>query len=329
MIALVTGASGFIGRHLTEKLLARGHEVRGLVRDPARMGGFEHPRLTLVTGDLTRPESLVEAARGVNAIFHLAAALRARTDHDYEAINARGTRAVVQALQAAAATGPNRAPRLVYVSSLAAGGPAPEGRPVRADDPPHPISMYGRTKLAGEAVIREEIGNLPWTILRPPAVYGPRERDVLLVFKLVHRGFMPLIGSGRQPLPMIHVADLVEAIALAGEKAASGTTWYVTDGDLRDYRGVMEALARALGVRPLRVHVPLWIVSLAGAIGQFLYDVTGRPMIVNRDKARELRAPSWACDADPIRRELGFQPRFDLDQGLADTVRWYRENGWL
>lgn len=329
MIALVTGASGFIGRHLVEKLLAHGHEVRGLVRDPARMGGLEHPRLTLHSGDLTRPESVAAAARGVDAIFHLAAALRARSDSDYDAVNARGTRAVVDALKAAAAAGPNRAPRLIYVSSLAAAGPADQGRPLKADDPPRPISMYGRTKLAGETIIRQEVGDLPWTVVRPPVVYGPRDKDVFLLFKMARRGVLPIIGDGRQPMPMIHVTDLVEAIALAGEKADSGTIWYATDGDIHDNAGIMEALARAMGVaKPKRVHVPIWFIALAGNVGQLIYDVTGRPMVINRDKVREIKAPSWACDDEPIRR-LGYRPTLNLAAGLADTVRWYRENGWL
>lgn len=332
MKALVTGASGFIGGHLVRKLLERGHEVHALVRKTSRLDGFDRSRVTLHEGDLTRPETVKDAVRGMDVVFHLAAALRARTKADYQSTNADGTRAVVEAVIGAAAMRDGVAcPKLVYLSSLAAGGPSYDGVPVSAEGEPRPISDYGRTKLAGENIIRERLGGtgLPWVILRPPPVYGPRDKDVFNLFKVVKSGLLPLVGRGDQKVPMVHVDDLAMATVLAGESSVSGRVYYVTDGDLRSFREVLEAMAKALGVRPLRLSVPPAIVSVVGSLGQMFSDLTGRPVIVNRDKVAEMRAPHWCCDNEPIVRELGFVPRFSLDAGLADAVAWYRANKWL
>lgn len=325
MRALVTGATGFIGGHLVDRLLEAGHAVTALVRDPARLGRrAADPRVTVRQGDLTVPESLVDAARDADVVYHLAAALRARSDDDYDAINARGTEAMVAAVRAA----PTQ-PKLVYVSSLAAGGPSPGTRVLSGNEQPQPISSYGKTKLAGETIIRRSMGDQPWLILRPPPVYGPREKDMFLLFSTVNRGFMPLPGNGSQVLPMLHVADLVEALIRAGERPITGHTWYITDGGLYPFRDIMRGIATALDKKPLCINVPFWVLALSGSFGQWIYDTTGRPMAINNDKVIEIRAPAWRCDPTPAFRGLDFAPRFSLAAGLADTARWYRDNGWL
>ncbi|HEX7878867.1 MAG TPA: NAD(P)-dependent oxidoreductase [Candidatus Eisenbacteria bacterium] len=326
MKALVTGATGFIGGHLVEALLDRGHEVVALVRDPARLGPLrDHPRVTSTIGDITKPETINAASFDVDVVYHLAAALRARNDADYAAINTRGTEAIARAVAAA----PSR-PRLVYVSSLAAGGPSPGDSVLVGTETPHPVSSYGRTKLAGEAVIRKVLGKEhPWLMFRPPPVYGPRDKDVFLLFKTVNGGVLPIPGDGGQVLPMLHVADLAEALVLAGTSESAGHTWYITDGGLYPFRDVLSALARALNRKPLRLNVPMWILRIGGSIGQWLYDTTGRPMALNNDKVIEIEAPAWRCDPTPAFRALNFTPRWSLDEGLAQTARWYRENGWL
>jgi nucleoside-diphosphate-sugar epimerase len=321
----VTGATGFIGGHLVEALLERGHDVIALVRDPARLGALrDHPRVTAVTGDITKADTLGPAVRDADVVFHLAAALRARSDADYDAINTRGTEAVARAVAAA----PSR-PKLVYVSSLAAGGPSPGDSVLVGTETPRPISSYGRTKLAGETVIREILADRPWLIFRPPPVYGPRDKDIFLLFRAVNRGVLPIPGDGSQVLPMLHVADLAEALVMAGMSDASGHTWYLTDGGLYPFRDVLSALARALNRKPLRLNVPMWMIRIGGSVGQWLYDTTGRPMALNDDKVIEIEAPAWRCDPTPAFRALNFAPRWKLEDGLAQTARWYRENGWL
>jgi nucleoside-diphosphate-sugar epimerase len=328
MKCLVTGASGFIGGHLVPRLLQGGHEVHALLRKTSRLDAFDAATITRHEGDLTRPETLREAVSGMDCVFHLAAVLRARTPAEYLAVNAEGTRAVAEAVRDESARR-GRPVRLVYLSSLAAGGPSLDGRPVSPDDVPHPISDYGRTKLAGEIVIRDTLGDSAWVALRPPPVYGPRDRDVLNLFKLLKTGILPLIGGGAQKIPMIHVSDMAEVATLAANSPVSGKVYYVTDGDLKTFRETLEAMAKALNVRPLPIRIPLPVIGAVGALGQFFSDLTGRPVILNRDKAAEVMAPDWSCDDGPARRELGYTPRYNLEQGLADTVAWYRRERWL
>jgi nucleoside-diphosphate-sugar epimerase len=323
--ALVTGATGFIGGHLVEALLERGHEVVALVRDPAKLGALkDHPRVSTIIGDITKPETINADGFAVDVVYHLAAALRARSDADYDAINTRGTEAVARAVKDAATK-----PKLVYVSSLAAGGPSPGDSVLVGTEPPHPISSYGKTKLAGETVIKEILGPERWLILRPPPVYGPRDKDIFLLFRAVSRGLLPVPGKGEQVLPMLHVADLAEALVLGGASEAAGHTWYITDGGLYPFKDVLTALARALDKRPLRLNVPFWLIRIGGSIGQWLYDTTGKPMAINDDKVVEIVAPAWRCDPTPAFRALNFAPRWTLDEGLAQTARWYRDNKWL
>lgn len=330
MKALVTGASGFIGGHVVRALLARGHEVHALVRPTSRIEGFDPAAVTLHQGDVTAAASVAEAARGMDVLFHFAALIKARDDAEYEAVNMGGTRHVVAAL-AGAAPGA----RLVYCSSLASGGPMRGTRPVSANDRPQPISAYGRTKLAGETLIRAALGEHGWTILRPPPVYGPRDRDVYLLFKTLKKGLMPYPGRGAQPLPMVHVEDLAHATVLAGERTGEagapppGRIYYVTDGDLRTFRGVLETMAKVLGVRPLRVGTPVAVMEFLGLVSQAWGKATGQAVLLTPDKIAEVKAIGWACDDAPIRRELGYRERYRLEAGLAMTAEWYRSKGWL
>lgn len=325
MKALVTGASGFIGGHLVAQLLERGHEVHALVRRTSRLDGFDPGSVRLHYGDVTDGVALAEAARGVDTVYHFAGLIRARSAAEYDAVNFGGTRHAATALQGAAPGA-----RLVYCSSLAAGGPMPDGRAVRAEDPPRPLSAYGRTKLKGEEIVRETLGPARWSILRPPPVYGPRDRETLTLFKSLKRGLMPYPGDGSQLVPMIHVEDLARATILAGERPeADGQVYYATDGDLHSFRGVLETLAQVMGVRPLRFGAPVGLLELIGFVSQAFGALTGRAVLLSRDKIAEIKAPGWACDDTPLRRDLGFAPRYRLAEGLAMTARWYREWKWL
>ena len=166
-------------------------------------------------------------------------------------------------------------------------------------------------------------------MFRPPPIYGPRDKDVFLLFRSVNRGVVPLPGGGTQVLPMLHVADLAEALVRGGERQVAGHTWYITDGELYTFRAILDAMATALGKKPIRFNVPWWMLKLGGSIGQWLYDTTGKPMVINDDKVDEIIAPAWRCDPTPAFRALDFTPRFDLETGMADAVRWYREHRWL
>jgi dihydroflavonol-4-reductase len=321
---LVTGATGFIGSHLVEALLARGHEVICTVRptsDPRWIAGTgaEVQRVGLDDG-----EGLGRALRGVTHVYHVAGALGGARAAELLRVNRDLTRSLI-----AACAGCDRPPRFLYVSSLAAAGPSPPGGAVSEEMPPRPVSPYGRSKLAGERAVAAFAGVVPATIVRPPVVYGPRDRGLLPVFRLLKLRLRPLIGRERR-LSLIHVRDLVEGLMRAAETpGAVGHTYFITHPRPLTMEQVGETFARALGVRTVPVRVPDPLVWLAGALSEGAARLAGRPPVFNRAKAREMTRSSWVCDGSRARAELGFEAAIPHAQGIAETVRWYRVHRWL
>jgi len=319
---LVTGATGFIGSHLVERLRADGHEVAALARGPQKAADVERLGATAVEGDLRRPDGLDEAVAGADRVFHLAGLVKARNEAEYHEVNGEGTRRLAKAAIRAGVS------RFVLVSSMAAAGPSTPGRRGSAEDPPRPVTAYGRSKLAGEEVVRES--DLVWTILRPPMVYGPRDVEVLKLFKMVRRGLAPVFGEGAQELSVIYAADLVEAlVAAAGAPEAEGKTYCACHPEIFTSLELARAVARAMGreVRVLRLS-PALARRVLG-LTEMAARLAGRATVLNRDKANEFLAPAWTGDPGPLERETGWRGRFDLTAGLAATVAWYRERGWV
>lgn len=319
MGTLLTGATGFVGSHLAEALVARGARVRALVRESSEVGPLRRLGIETVSGSLRDETSLRRAVAGAHTVFHLAAATRALDPSTFHAINAEGTAHLVAAMEAGGGD-----QRLVYLSSMAAVGPS-RGDPVRPDDAPHPLTAYGRSKLAGEAAIRRS--GLGAAILRAPAVYGPGDRDLLPFFRLANRGVLPVAGPAGRRVQMVHVADLVAGLLAAGDGAAAGT-YHVAEPEGYAWKDVLGLLAGAVGRTGVFVPVPGPVVKLMAAVSEGVARVTRRPVIFDRDKAKEMLA-EWLCDTASARRELEFEAAVPLAEGLQGTADWYRATGWL
>jgi len=327
---LVTGATGFIGQTLAERLLARGHRVRALVRDPTRAAELGAAGVELVAGDVARPETLPAAVDGVDAVVHLAGLTKALTRDELFRVNAGGTRALARA---AAAVG---RPRFVLVSSLAASGPARAGRPRTEEDRPAPVSLYGESKLAAEEAVRELAGKLDVTVVRPPAVYGPRDAELLpALFRMARAGVIVKAGFADKRYSLVHVEDLSDAIVLAAERGRglgrSGNegVYFTDDGAPRGWDELGRAALEALGRRGVVVSVPeavSWLVAGASSVAS---RITGKAAILSLDKMLEIREGAWTCTSERARRELGWEPRFDLAEGMRQSVDWFRRAGRL
>ena len=323
MKALVTGATGFVGGHLVDALRRRGDTVTALVRSPAKAAALADAGVTLVRGDLHAPAALDAASRGQDVIYHVAGAVAARTEAEYLHANRDGTANLVAA---AAASG---RPRMVLVSSGAAGGPSRPGQPCAGDRPPAPVTMYGRSKLASELAVRAS--PLPWVIVRPPTVYGPRDRDNLLrVFRLARLGIVPVFGDGSMELSAVYAPDLADAlVAAATSDAALGHTYYVNHPEVLTSAGLIQAIARTMGRSVRTIGVPEWagrgILTLTGAAAA----IVGRVTILNADKANEFFQAAWTADPSDFMRDTGWAAAHDLTAGLGETYRWYRAAGWL
>jgi nucleoside-diphosphate-sugar epimerase len=309
-----------------EALLAQGHEVRCLVRDTQRLGWIAGlPSVTIAHGGMDEPRSLLEGVRGVDQVYHVAGLTRARAASDFFRVNGEGTRHLVHACLEA----PRGPRRIVHLSSLAAVGPTPRPTACAEDISPRPVSPYGWSKLQGETAVLGARDSLHVTVLRPPVVYGPRDRGVLEVVRWVARGLLPMPAGPSRNLSLCYVQDLVTALLTAGEAAVpSGEIFHVAGDGAFTWEQVGDALGEALGIHPtpLRIPVPILLALATGADAWAWFG--GRPAYFSRGKVREA-AGHWVCDTGKARRQLGVVPRVGLRKGAAVTVDWYREAGWL
>lgn len=323
MKAFVTGATGFVGSHLIKALRERGDTVNALVRRPAlaeKQGWGQDVRL--VKGDLADEAALREGCAGVDVVYHVAGMISARNMDEYMVCNRDGTANVLEAARDGSAG------RFVLVSSLAVAGPTLPGHPVDETRPPAPVTNYGRSKLAGEVLVQAM--QLPWTIVRPPVVYGEWDHATVKIFQLAKRGFVPLFGDGSQELSVIHADDLARALIAAGTTpTAARHVYFATDPTPITSRELALACGRALGKTPRIIGVPpLLARGLLLTMGG-VAKLTGRATLLSPDKGNEYLAPAWTCTSDALTRDTGWRAAITLEDGLQRAARWYREAGWL
>ncbi|HQQ76414.1 MAG TPA: NAD-dependent epimerase/dehydratase family protein [Thermoanaerobaculia bacterium] len=318
----LTGGTGFVGSHVADALLAAGYRVRALVRRPDDVAWLKGTGVDLVKGDVRDAATLPALVEGASAVVHVAGKTSARNEAEYMAANAAGTENV-------AAASRRHAPgaHVVLVSSQAAGGPSVGGVPVKAGDQPRPVSAYGRSKLAGEEALRRS--GVPFTILRPSGVYGPRETAIRDLFVAASKGVVPILAGGRPRIQLAYGPDVAAAVAGALERGPRGETFYVAHPEVLDYGSIAETLSRLPSRKPWRLPVPSGVVRgaghLAGAVSRF-----GKgPPVFNAEKANEMLQEAWLCDVSDAQAALGQPFRTDFATGSRLTWDWYLERGWL
>ena len=320
MKALVTGATGFIGSFLVEALSRKGYEVTCLVRKRSNLRWLRHLRLQYLQADLADTDSYAGKLGEFEYIFHLAGLTKADSARDFYNANAECT----QKLVAMAAEMNPDLKRFLHVSSLAAAGPSIDNRPLTEDDPSRPVSVYGKSKLEGEKAVLSCMGRLPITIVRPPAVYGPRDTDFFLVFKAVQNRLFPYWGKSSYSL--IYVEDLVQGMILAAEKeAAADKVYYLADSRIYTNDDILSVMSATLGRRAFRLRLPRTILPALAVLLQKIQ----KKGIINPDKIQEIRYPHWTCDPTRAMKELGFHSETPLGEGFRETADWYRKEKWL
>ena len=327
MRVLLTGGTGFVGYNLVSALKQQGHEIVCLIRRTSNttlleeLGGVEY-----TMGELNDPASLRTALDGVDAVVHLAGAVKAVRREGYFAVNTEGTRNLVEAVRDARPG----LKRFVYVSSLAAGGPSRPGEPRNEQDEDRPVTHYGHSKKAAEDIIlgyREEI---PSVILRPATVYGPADVALLGFFRSVSRGFRARFLWRDLSLSMVYAEDLAGAVVRAlVSQLPSGDLFYVSDG--REYRldEVQQEIGTALGFSTRSVPLPRSLLFPVAAVSEIGIRLTGRARFLNWQKIIEAVQPAWTCSPQKLETRTGFRPRYELADGARATAEWYRTRGWL
>lgn len=319
----MTGASGFVGGHLARALASSGYRLRLLARAASDLAALDGISFRRVEGDLADPTSLIDAVQDVHYIFHAGGLIKARSDEEFIQVNGEGTKN----LAAAAKVHAPGLKRFVYVSSMAAGGPGPGAQPMDESTPVKPITPYGASKRLGEKWL--QTFDLHWTIVRPPAVYGPGDRGLLQIFRIVARHIRPSLGADGM-VSAVYVDNLVDGLLQAALRPeAVSQIFYVADDPPVRKSEFARMIQSALDTWALPVHFPAWAVRLAARVSGAVARGFGRTALFDTHKANELLATNWACRIDKARLLLRYEPRVATAEGLKRTVAWYRRAGWV
>jgi nucleoside-diphosphate-sugar epimerase len=327
MKVLVTGASGFLGSHIAEQLVEAGNEVRLLLRNTSSRAFLNFPH-EVALGDVTEAKTLGAAVAGCDAVVHAAGLIKARNEDEFAAVNELGTANLVTAIQV---VNPD-VKRFVYISSLAAHGPGPpDGSPRALDAPPEPVSAYGRTKLVGELILRESFLAGRTVAFRMPVIYGPRDPALLPFFRSVRWRIAPLLAGGKNRISIVYVEDAASAVVLGvtSQRDIGGKSYCPEDGNVYTWRELLTAIEEAVGRKALMLPTPRLAYQGAALVSAGFGWVTRRAVVFTPDKVREMSQQAWVCSGEALRRDLGWVPLVQKNEGARLTYNWYQQAGWM
>lgn len=323
---LVTGGNGFIGSHLVEHLLKRGNVVRCLVRRTSDLKWLNGLAIEYVYGDLFDPAALRDAVKGMDIIYHSAGVTKAKRRDEYYRGNRDGTRNILDAV-VSDNPGLNR---FVHISSQAAVGPSPSITPIDETVAAHPLTTYGKSKWEAEQQCHQFMDRIPITIVRPPAVYGPRDKDVFEFFNTMSKGLQPMIGFRDKYVSLIHVTDLVRGFIMAGESdRASGETYFISSKRVYNWKELGDITRTVLGNNALRIRIPEVVIFGISAAAEFVSLFSRKPALLNIEKGRDIVQNYWTCDSAKAKADFGFEENFSIEDGIRETIAWYRKKNWL
>lgn len=331
MKILITGASGFIGSFIVEEAIRREFETWAAVRRSSSKAYLQDARIRFVELNLSSKEQLVEQLRDkhFDYVVHAAGVTKCLHKQDFARINTEGTKNLVDALLEVGMP----LKRFVFVSSLSIFGAIKEQQPyeeIRETDTPQPNTAYGMSKLAAEQYLEQQASRVPYIIVRPTGVYGPREKDYFIMAKSIQQHSDFAVGFKRQDITFVYVKDVVQAIFLALDKGQNGRKYFLSDGQVYQSETFSNLIHEALG-RPwwIRIKAPIWVLRVVTFFGEYIGRMTGKVTALNNDKYHILRQRNWRCDIQPAIDELGYQPEYDLARGVKETIKWYQDNKWL
>ena len=328
MKVLVTGATGFLGSHIADELLKKGYEVRCTYRKTSNLRWLKDKPFELVEADFFDIESLKKATEGVDYIVHSAGVVAGRNLDDF----LRGNRdTTLNLLKAAEATAPNLV-RFVHVSSQTAAGPAESlDKPVTEDMTPHPITAYGISKIEAEKAVLSFKDKFNYTIVRPTAIYGPRDVAIFQMFQIAQKGLGTLMGFDKKYLNLIHSDDCSRGIIQAMESdKAINETYFIASEEIYNWPQIINVFKKAFNKKFfITLRIPHFLIYTIGAISEFFGRFAKKPPVFNKDKARDFVQKYWICSIEKSQRDFGFKQQVSLEDGIKQTIDWYKEHGWL
>ena len=330
MNILITGASGFIGSFIVEEAIRRGFETWAAVRGSSSRQFLTDERINFIELNLSSEEQLKEQLKDhqFDYVVHAAGVTKCLNKADFHRINTEGTQNLVRAIQALKM--PLR--RFVYISSLSIMGAIREQQPyteILESDEAKPNTAYGRSKLEAEQWL-DTVEDLPYVILRPTGVYGPRERDYFMMAKSIQSHTDFAVGYKQQDITFVYVTDVVQAVFLACEKGVTGRRYFLSDGEVYQSSTFSNLIRKELG-NPwwIRITAPIWVLRVVTFVGEYVGRLTGKVTALNNDKYNIMRQRNWRCDIKPAQQELGYEPKIKLEEGVRRSIKWYKDNKWL
>lgn len=331
---IITGASGFVGSFLVEKALKLNFKTWAAIRHTSSKEYLKDKSINFIDFDYSDVDRLTQQFLAfkkengrIDYFIHNAGITKSIDISDFETINYQYTVNLIDALIAADCI----PKKFILISSLSAFGMGDEVNytPIRLDDIPKPNTAYGLSKLRAEEYLQQKI-SFPYIILRPTGVYGPREKDYFLMLKTVQAGFDVGAGFKPQHLTFIYVKDLVDVVFLATESNLVNKAYFVADGDVytdKEYTALVKKILNKK--RVLSIKIPLFVLKIVSIVAEGISKLTKKPSTLNRDKYKIMKQRNWECDIEPTKKELGFEPKYNLEKGLDESVKWYKNNNWL
>ena len=336
---LITGASGFIGSFIVEEALNRGFETWAAVRKSSSKAFLQDERIHFIELNLSSEAELKQQLKDIqfDYVVHAAGVTKCLHKEDFFRINTEGTKNLVRALLDLQMP----LKRFVYISSLSIMGAIREEQPykeIREQDKAMPNTAYGKSKLEAEqwlVSLNKELEKrneklLPYVILRPTGVYGPRERDYFMMAKSIQSHTDFAVGFKQQDITFVYVTDVVQAVFLAMKKGQTGRCYFLSDGEVYQSSTFSDLIRKELG-NPwwIRITAPLWLLRIITFCGEYIGHMTGKVTALNNDKYNIMKQRNWRCDINPARQELGYEPQVKLEEGVRRSIAWYKKNKWL
>lgn len=322
----ITGATGFIGSHLADKLIEKNYKVKCLVRKTSNIKWLEGKDIEYIYGDLFDHKVLEKALQSIDYIYHVGGVTFAKKKEDFYKGNVDATKSLIEACYK---FNPD-IKKFIHISSQAAVGPSFDGKPVNETRDYFPLTTYGHSKAEAEKIIISYFSKLPCTIVRPPAVYGPRDYAIFEYFKSMNRGIQPMIGFDNKLLSLVHVNDLVNGFILAGESDISTSEiYFISSESFHNWNEVGEITKRILGKKTVKIVIPHFAVKTTAFFSEVFGFFSSKPVILNLEKAKEITQTYWICSVEKARNHLGYKQTVSLEEGIEDTINWYKSQGWL